>query len=381
MSTSKKGEVGLRPSLPKVKRKKRQKLDDGLTERQKSRVRRSNNRNAAQNLRDRKKDYETELETSRHSLELENERLKGRLETLQHFGGDLKHKIRVMSAVLDKMAEMEGDQGVLRQLDAETSSSLQTVADESSVNTSALQPEETFSLVPLMTASMPAEIKDISPTCETGSFILPSSMGEDGQWEVPTNEILDTSSPSSCVVPQMSPAQFRQDASDITMDTAPDLGGRSVSESIGETSFESAELKPSSLPSEIHPLSYMLYLLGLSTFVQPEGPTSSDSKTLSTVSSPVPQRILVNLEKKPHHSPSLSLNGLPKSPEDIWDEQVPTSPDLVLLQLLSVLADQNLEGLKGGALANALRRISHDRVAEAEIGPFLPPNPPSCKVN
>jgi len=97
------------PSMPRVARKKRQKMDDRLSEREKDHARRSNNRSAAQKLRDRKKTYEQDLEHQETVLQEERTELTVRDRELTVENQELRHKVRIMSAIIDQVRRMQAE--------------------------------------------------------------------------------------------------------------------------------------------------------------------------------------------------------------------------------------------------------------------------------
>jgi len=81
------------PSVRIVKRKKRQDLSH-LPEKEKKQVKKVNNRIAAQNLRDRKKRYEDDLEERLSALENRNGALQKQLASLEEDNSSIKDEIR-----------------------------------------------------------------------------------------------------------------------------------------------------------------------------------------------------------------------------------------------------------------------------------------------
>lgn len=93
-------DVVLPPPPTKTTRRRRTKVPENLSEAEKEEWRKKNNKLAAQDLRNRKKQYEETLEKQKTELDRENQQLQERARQLEAEQQSLKNRLALMSEVL-----------------------------------------------------------------------------------------------------------------------------------------------------------------------------------------------------------------------------------------------------------------------------------------
>lgn len=259
-----------RPQLPKVQRKKRQKLDDSLNEREKNLVRRNNNRQAAQNLRNRKRNYEESLVKQSDQLREENIELEGRVRELATLQEDLRNKIRIISSVVERVQEMEQQQQKQQPLDFGAASSPTS-----------------------MPSPVPQQYDDVLASSPSDTLDLNFSLMEDPLGLVPLatdamHTPVDDASLKETLGPDAARAFNFQPASQSLEEPkmlVPQQGSMNGSES----SLESAAFKGTPLPSEFQNLSALCCILGITSFLQPQADRPVTPSSLPSATSPMLQ--------------------------------------------------------------------------------------------
>jgi len=262
-----------RPQLPKVQRKKRQKLDDSLSEKQKNHVRRSNNRKAAQNLRNRKKNYEETLVNRADELREENMELEGRVRELATFQEDLRNKIRIISSVVEKVQQMDQQQ---QQQQQDAAVGAQAASPASSMPSPVPQQFEESVVM------SPSDTLDLNFSLMEDPFGL-VPLAEDSL-NGPVDDVLCKNPLTPPLAPEFDRPVSGQGLSDpgILVPQQEDMTG-------SESSLESAAFKRTPLPSEFQNLSTLCCILGITSFLQPQQDRPVTPSSLPSGTSPVLQ--------------------------------------------------------------------------------------------
>jgi len=297
--------------LPKVKRKKRVKIDTALSEKGKSKVRRGNNRQAAQNLRDRKRQYEEGLAQQARDLEMDNLRLEARVKELSVTQSDYKNKIHIFTSVIKKVGEIqaqqqqedEQEQGQKQQQEEQ----LQQQQDQSLSQCDGSQsPLDMPSPVPQSSDMEGVELPSPTVDAHIGYDLFGSSSKDvmtdlSGIMKVdedlfPSNQSLYSMYEAQ---PPLTQKMFNGDEAygrdwsipeqTVFTNEEPMHRDMQVSEN-NEASFKSAALKREPLPSELPNLSYAYFMMGVASFLQsplgssPSSPTSLETPLTSSQS-------------------------------------------------------------------------------------------------
>eukprot|EP00730_Choanoeca_flexa_P014984 TRINITY_DN6752_c0_g1_i1.p1 TRINITY_DN6752_c0_g1~~TRINITY_DN6752_c0_g1_i1.p1 ORF type:complete len:364 (+),score=50.37 TRINITY_DN6752_c0_g1_i1:179-1270(+) len=101
----------LPPSPTKKHRRRRTKLPANLSEAEKDAWRKQNNKLAAQDLRNRRKQYEDDLKSRHDALERENRQLESRTESLEKQQAELQHRLQLFQQCLSAVETEQKDIG------------------------------------------------------------------------------------------------------------------------------------------------------------------------------------------------------------------------------------------------------------------------------